>query len=108
MQISIDFSTINDWQSFHLQFKAKMGFPGFYGNNMNAWIDCMSSIDAPSDGMSKVTVSANKPLEIVVNNIEKAIKTCPDVVHGFVECAAFVNQRFIATTSATRLKLIFI
>lgn len=108
MQVSINFSKINDWDSFHFQFKEIMGFPDFYGNNMNAWIDCMSCIGAASDGMSKVTVSRNQALEIMVIDIEKAIKTCPDVVHGFVECVAFVNQRFQGTTSATRLTLVFI
>jgi RNAse (barnase) inhibitor barstar len=108
MQISIDFSTIVDWQSFHVQFKQKMGFPSFYGNNMNAWIDCMSSIDAPSDGMSNVAVSKNQALDIIVNDIEKAVKTCPEVLQGFIECTALVNQRFIDSNSATRIKLVFI
>jgi RNAse (barnase) inhibitor barstar len=80
MQIGLDFSSIVDWQTFHAQFKQKMGFPDFYGNNMNAWIDCMSSIDAPSDGMCKVTVGKNQALEIVANGTEKAVKTCPDVL----------------------------
>ena len=68
----------------------------------------MSSIDAPSDGMSKVTVGKNQALDIVVIDIEKAIKTCPEVVQGFVEDTAFVNQRFIGSNSATRIKLVFV
>jgi RNAse (barnase) inhibitor barstar len=108
MQIGLDFSSIVDWQTFHAQFKQKMGFPDFYGNNMNAWIDCMSDIDAPADGMSKVTVSKNQALDIIVNDIEKAVKTCPEVLQGFTKCTAFVNQRFIDSNSATRIKLVFI
>jgi RNAse (barnase) inhibitor barstar len=108
MQISLDFSSIVDWQTFHAQFKQRMGFPDFYGNNMDAWIDCMSSIDAPSDGMSKITVSKNQALEIIVNGIEKAVKTYPDLLQEFVECTAIVNQRFKVANSATRIKLVFI
>ena len=108
MQISIDFSKIVDWQSFHAQFKEKMGFPDFYGNNMNAWIDCMSSIDAPADGMSSVLVGKSTTSDIVVIHTEKALKTCPEVLQGLIECTAYVNLRFIDSSTATRLKLVFI
>ena len=108
MQISIDFSKIVDWQSFHAQFKEKMGFPDFYGNNMNAWIDCMSSINAPSDGMSSVLVSKCTTLDIVVIHTENAVEICPEVLQGLIECTAFVNLRFIDSGTETRLKLVFI
>jgi RNAse (barnase) inhibitor barstar len=108
MQINIDFATIVDWQSFHSQFQQKMGFPDFYSNNMNAWIDCMSSIDAPEDGMCKVTVSKNLSLNIHVSGLEAVLKTCPDVANGFLECVIHLNQRFLQAKSYTRLKLVLI
>ena len=43
--VKIDCSLIKDWESFHQCFREGFGFPAFYGNNMNAWIDCMSSLD---------------------------------------------------------------
>src|SRR5688572_7987636 len=40
--IKIDTQRITDWKSFHNLFAEVFGFPGFYGRNMDAWIDCMS------------------------------------------------------------------
>ena len=62
--IRIDTRLINDWSSFHHVFKQQFGFPEFYGSNMNAWIDCMSSLDDPEAGMSKVHVQKGGVLVI--------------------------------------------
>jgi hypothetical protein len=43
-------------EDFHDIFNEAFGFPAFYGRNMNAWIDCLTSLDAPADGMTRVTV----------------------------------------------------
>lgn len=105
MEVTIDFSKIKDRDSFHALFQTSMGFPNFYGKNMDAWIDCMSYIDEPRAGMSKVTVLPGESLEIVLVGTEAAIKNCPEVFLSFLECTAFVNQRFIKSESGTRLKL---
>ncbi|HEY4646882.1 MAG TPA: barstar family protein, partial [Steroidobacteraceae bacterium] len=44
----VDGSRIHDWASFHDEFNRTFAFPDFYGRNMDAWIDCMSSLDEPS------------------------------------------------------------
>ena len=41
---TIDGAAIKDFDSFHKVFKQALGFPGFYGSNMDAWIDCMGDI----------------------------------------------------------------
>jgi RNAse (barnase) inhibitor barstar len=69
---------IQDWQSFHEMFKDILGFPEFYGRNMDAWIDCMRSIDAAEDGVSAVTVD---PGEVLVLNVDDATdfrRRCPE------------------------------
>ena len=93
MPITVDFSKIKDWDTFHAVFSEKMGFPDFYGKNMNAWIDCMSYIDDPDSGMSSVTVKSGESLDIVVLGTEAAIKSCPEIFQGLIECVAFVNQQ---------------
>ena len=35
---------ITDWKSFHTEFKKEMDFPEYYGENMNAWIDCVDEL----------------------------------------------------------------
>lgn len=106
MQVTLDFNKITDWSSFHSACQEAMGFPDFYGRNMNAWIDCMSSIDAPDEGMSKVTVTPGDSLDIILLGTEAGYKHCPEVMRELLECAAFVNQRFIEANSATRIKLV--
>lgn len=103
MKVEIDFSKVTDWNTFHELFKHEMGFPDFYGGNGDAWIDCMSYIDDPDSGMSKITVKENESLEIIAVNIEDATANAPDVVLGFVELVAIVNQRFVDSGSSTRL-----
>jgi hypothetical protein len=48
--VQIDGSKITDWDSFHDCFSGMLGFPGFYGRNMDAWNDCMTCLD-PQTGM---------------------------------------------------------
>ena len=60
----IDCETIDDWDSFHHEFNRVFGFPDFYGRNMDAWIDYMTSIDAPDDGMTNIHCESGKVLTI--------------------------------------------
>jgi len=106
MEVTIDFRKIENWESFHSVFCDVMGLPDFYGHNNNAWIDCMSYIDDPDSGMSKVTVGSGESLEIVILGTEQALNKAPEVFAGFLEIVAAVNQRFIETCTHTRLKVI--
>ncbi len=106
MDVTLDFNRIKDWKSFHSIFADIMGFPDFYGKNNNAWIDCMSGIDDKEAGMSEITVKPNETLNIIVKGTEKATENTTEVYLGFMECVAFVNQRFIESGSETRLNVI--
>ena len=35
-------NAITDWTSFHEQCRRAFGFPEFYANTMDAWVDCLS------------------------------------------------------------------
>lgn len=92
-----------DDSAFHINFAEVMGFPGFYGQNWDAWIDCMSSIDKPSDQMSKITVDRDELLEIEIlikdgNNYYKT-----QTWASFCSCVAAVNGRFARHESKVRL-----
>ena len=74
-------------------FKKVLGFPDFYGRNMNAWIDCMTSVDTPPDGLSSVTVA---PGEILILRIDDPLgfrRRCPEQYDALIKCSAFVNFR---------------
>lgn len=45
--VAIPADLIVGWESFHDVFAETLGFPAFYGRNMDAWIDCMTSADEP-------------------------------------------------------------
>lgn len=106
MEVTINFNKIANWESFHSVFSEVMGFPDFYGNNNNAWIDCMSYIDDKESGMSKVTVSPGESLEMLIVGTEQVTEKVPEVFIGFMEIVAAVNQRFIESRTQTRLKVI--
>ena len=71
--VRIPTSRISDWDSFHRVFAEAMGFPDFYGRNMSAWIDCMTSLDSPGDGMTRIH---RTPPDVVVLQLEN-VKTFP-------------------------------
>ena len=106
MQVIIDFNEIESCKSFHSVFSEVMGFPDFYGENMDAWIDCMSCIDDPEAGMSTIVVKSNESLDMIVLGVSNALKNIPDILQCFFECTVAVNQRFIETDSETRLKIV--
>ena len=94
-KVKIETDKIKDWDSFHNEFKTKFGFPDFYGNNMNAWIDCMSYLDDPKAGMSKITIDKGDMLVIEMDNIKSFKKRCPEQYNALIEGMAFVNHRLI-------------
>lgn len=106
-KIKIETDKINDWNSFHDEFKTKFGFPNFYGNNMNAWIDCMSYLDDPDSGMSKVIIHKNDILVLEIDNINSFKKRCPEQYEALIDCSAFVNHRLIENNENPFLLLSF-
>jgi RNAse (barnase) inhibitor barstar len=48
--VRIDGTRLQSWDAFHSAFASAFGFPDFYGRNMDAWIDCMTSLDSPGTG----------------------------------------------------------
>ena len=62
-RVSIKTEVIQDWTSFHEEFKRAMGFPDFYGMNMDAWIDCLTYL-YDGDGMSRFHLAAGEMLLI--------------------------------------------
>lgn len=91
--VRIPVEKITDWASFHEVFRETLGFPGFYGRNMDAWIDCMTSVDSPDDKMSAVTVSPGQLLLLEIADPFEFRTRCPEQYDALIECSAFVNFR---------------
>lgn len=101
--VSINARAIEGKDSFHEVFSSALGFPSWYGNNMNAWIDCMSSLDEPGDGLSEVKVQPGEVLVITLENADDFKRRCPKLWQDLLECSAFVNWRRIERGEAAVL-----
>ena len=105
--VLLDASKIKDDGSFHSAFAELIGFPAFYGGNMDAWIDCMSHL-TEEDPMSSLTVRAGEQLTIEVLEFEDFSRRKPSLSETFLRCTAFVNQRYAARGEATRVALVLL
>jgi hypothetical protein len=57
---------------------------------MDAWIDCMTSLGSPEDGMTTVHGTAADP---VVVQVDRADAVPKEICEALVEGVAFVNRR---------------
>jgi RNAse (barnase) inhibitor barstar len=102
--VRIDARRIHDSDTLHSVFAESLGFPAFYGRNMNAWIDCMSYLDNPDAGMTTVHGTASDP---VVLHIEHINSLANELYTEIVDCAAFVNWRRLENSEPAILCLSF-
>jgi hypothetical protein len=107
-RVRLQTRAITDEQSFHRVFAETMGFPAFYGHNMNAWIDCMSYLDDAGAGMSRFSVTPGELFQLEVADTEDFQRRVPQVFQAFVECAAFVNRRRTDAGEPSVLSLVFL
>jgi hypothetical protein len=103
--VKLDTRLIVDWATFHDVFANAFGFPGFYGRNMNAWIDCMTYLDDPSAEMTKVHAPAGGVVVLELSEVGEFARRCPEQYNAIVECSAFVNWRRIETGEPAVLTL---
>ena len=106
--IRLNAEAITDWESFHETFRRAMGFPGFYGMNMDAWIDCMSYLDYADAGMTRFNLDATETLNLEIAEIESLNARCPEIVDALVNCSALVNKRCLAVGRPPILALVFL
>ena len=106
--VRIDGGGITDRESFHRAFKEALGFPDFYGMNMDAWIDCMSSLDCPESGLSEVTIEDGERLLIEFAGTEAFNSRAPKLCDDLVECAASVNAHYVRRGKPPAIALVFL
>ena len=101
----IDTRLIDDWRTFHEVSKEVFGFPAFYGNNMDAWIDCLSDLDDDSR-MSRFYLAEGEILNIELEGTNDFRARLPQIFDTLVECIAFVNQRYVHDGKNPKLTLV--
>lgn len=93
--VVIDGRKLIDWKSFHQEFAEAFGFPNFYGNNMNAWIDCMSSLSDPEERMTTVHCPKGQVVTLQIEHARDLKSRQPELFATLVESTAFVNWRLV-------------
>ena len=101
----IETKKITDWDSFHSVFAETMGFPDFYGRNLNAWIDCMTYFD---DSMTRFTVAPGEWFHLEVADSKDFAHRLPEIFQAFIECSAFVNSRRVEAGEPPILALVLL
>lgn len=104
--VLISTNLIVDWETFHDVFAQALGFPSFYGRNMNAWIDCMTSADEPDAQMMTRAVQPGELLTLQIDDASDFADRCPEHFKALIECAAFVNYRRVAVGRTPVLSLL--
>ena len=103
--VRIQASDIDDETSLHREFASVMGFPGFYGGNWNAWIDCMSYLTSPEAGMTAFHLASDEELRVDLIGGNSLQVRCPEVFGTLAECAETVNGRFKSHGKRARITI---
>ena len=85
--VRIDARRIVDSDSFHDVFAEAFGFPDFYGRNMDAWIDCLTSLDVPSDGLTAIHTQPGGVVTLQIENMDDFAERCPPLYEDLIDCA---------------------
>lgn len=95
---------MQDWDGFHRVSRREFGFPDFYGNNLDAWIDCLSGV-RDDDGMSRFVLKDGETLEIAVSDSAHLARHAGHVLEGLQEAVQEVNLRCEEAGQAPPLRL---
>jgi RNAse (barnase) inhibitor barstar len=107
VSVEVDLTSVTDWEAFHAAFAAALGFPDFYGNNMNAWADVLSDPSRPGVvGMTRVEVPEGSDLLLVLKGAEALRVAHPDIFGALINSTAHVNQLKVTIEGASRLLLL--
>src|SRR5207237_6816614 len=104
--VPIDCDGIVDWNSFHDTMIEAFGFPGWYGRNMNAWVDLMTYLDE-DQATTRVFVETGEILTLDLRNAKMLHERCPEIYDALIECSAFVNWRRVEAGGTAHLCLAF-
>ena len=54
VELRLDLRDVMSWTAFHSASSQQLGFPGYYGGNMDAWIDCLEEVAEASVGQGRL------------------------------------------------------
>lgn len=105
--VRLDGEKINSWEAFHSESQAAFGFPDFYGRNMDAWIDSLSTL-REGDGMSKFQLGPEETLQVELLHSGVLRKQAPEILGALKEYLSIVNQLYIENGEEPALALVLL
>jgi hypothetical protein len=93
MLIRVDAFQFTDRAAFHAHLADAFGFPPSYGKNLDALVDCLSGLDDPAGGLTRVHVFPGQVLTLVIDHAGVRDKVPAELIRDLVNAAAFVNWR---------------
>jgi Barstar (barnase inhibitor) len=104
--VAIDGDRIAGWDGFHDVMAEASGFPGWYGRNLNAWIDLMTYLDEDR-ATTGFFVERGEVVTIDLRNARRLRERQGEIYNALIECAAFVNWRRLEGGDTAYLCLAF-
>jgi hypothetical protein len=92
MIVRIDARRLTDAAGLHAAMNEAFGFPASYGKNLDALVDCLTHLDDPRSGLSRVQAFSDEVVLLVLENADAKGKPAAQV-KSLVDVVAFVNWR---------------
>ncbi len=103
--VQLEAARIADWDSFHAECKREFGFPDYYGNTMDAWVDCLGYL-RDGEGMTRFDLGENDVLTIEILNAALLKQNLPDLLDELAYCIGGINERYEDYGEKPALKLV--
>jgi hypothetical protein len=92
--VRLDGRQIADHRGFHAESVAAFGFPDFYGNNMDAWIDALSYLRDTDSNIAGIALVEEETLVIEVLHSADLRHAAPEMPEMLEDVVAAVNERY--------------
>ena len=93
MIIRIDARRLTDSAALHKVLAETFGFPASYGKNLDALVDCLTDLDGPQGGMSRLQELPGQIALLVLEHVDTATKPQKVQMQSLIDVVAFVNWR---------------
>jgi hypothetical protein len=103
--VQLNGDQIRDWPSFHSACRQAFGFPDFYGNNLDAWVDCLSYL-RDDDGMTKFKLKPDEVLQIEILQAATMRQQAPEILEEIEFCIGCINERYADYGEKPALELV--
>src|SRR5215831_11465408 len=93
MLIRIDGRRLTDAAGLQAALDEAFGFAPGYGKNLDALVDCLTHLDDPRAGLSRVQVFPGQIALLVIEHTQAMGKQAAAQMKSLVDAVAFVNWR---------------